>query len=132
MKTTTFGLVLAVAVVVGGAGLWAQGQTGGHQQPSQAASHPEQEVFCSHMSTGQLCTPGTARILRLDGAKRDRWNEMARGYNQAVAAATKRLLQDAKATLSPQEFATVEKWFAHEINEQLNRQVVAAALAGNK
>lgn len=36
--------ILAVTVVVGGLGLWAQGQTGGRQQPSQAASHPEQEV----------------------------------------------------------------------------------------
>jgi len=26
----------------------------------------------------------------------------------------------------------VEKWFAHDVNEQLNRQVIAAALAGNK
>lgn len=84
------------------------------------------------MSTGQLCTPGTAAILRLEGAKRERWSAIARKYNQGVAAATKPFLEEAKATLSPQEFATVEKWFAHSVNEQLNAQVIAAALAGNK
>jgi hypothetical protein len=84
------------------------------------------------MSTGQLCTPGTAAILKLEGAKRDRWSAIARTYNQGVAAATKQFLADAKATLAPQEFAIVEKWFTPEVNEQLNRQVIAAALAGNK
>jgi len=126
------GLALAVAVVVGGGALRARGQSGGHQQQAQATGHPEQEVFCAHLSTGQLCTPGTARIPRLDGSKRDPWNEMARRDNEAVAAATRQLLEDAKTTLSPQEFAMVEKWFGHEINEQLNRQVLAAALAGHK
>jgi len=131
MKTATLGLIVALAIVVGGSVLWAQGQAGGHQQQAQAAGHPA-EVFCSHLSTGQLCTPGTAQILKLEGAKRDRWSESARTYNQAVAAATKQFLDEAKKTLSPQEFATVEKWFAHDVNEQLNRQVIAAALAGNK
>jgi len=129
MKTATLGLVVALAVGVGASVLWAQ--AGGHQQQAQAAEHPT-EVFCSHMSTGQLCSPGTAAILKLDGAKRERWSAIARKYNQGVASATKEFLQEAKATLSPQEFATVEKWFTHEVNEQLNRQVIAAALAGNK
>lgn len=131
MKRATLGLVVAFAVVVGAGALGAQGQAGGHQPQSQAAGH-EKEVFCSHLSTGQLCTPGTAAILKLDGAKKDSWSTIARKYNQGVAAATKQFLQEAKGTLSPQEFATVEKWFAHDVNEQLNRQVIAAALAGNK
>lgn len=131
MKRATLGLVVAFAVVVGAGALWAQGQAGGHQPQAQAAGHEEKEVFCSHLSTGQLCTPGTAAILKLDGAKRDRWSAIARKYNQGVAAATKQFLEEAKGTLSPQEFATVEKWFAHDVNEQLNRQVIAAALANS-
>lgn len=131
MKRATLGLIVALAVVVGAGALWAQGQGGGHQPQAQAAGHPE-EVFCSHLSTGQLCTPGTAAILKLEGAKRERWSAIARKYNQGVAAATKQFLEKAKATLSPQEFATVEKWFAHSVNEQLNAQVIAAALAANK
>ncbi len=131
MKRATLGLVVAFALVMG-AGALAQGQAGGQHQPQgQAAGHPE-EVFCSHMSTGQLCTPGTGKILKLDGAKKDRWSAVAKKYNQGVAAATKQFLEEAKATLSPQEFATVEKWFAHSVNEQLNAQVMAAALASNK
>lgn len=132
MKTATLGWIVALAIVVGASVLWAQGQAGGHQQQAQAAAGHPAEVFCSHLSTGQLCTPGTAQILKLEGAKKDRWTESARKYNQAVAAATKQFLAEAKGTLSPQEFATVEKWFAHEVNDQLNRQVLAAALAGNK
>lgn len=132
MKTATLGLIVALAIVVGASVLWAQGQAGGHQSPGQAAGHPAEEVFCSHLSTGQLCTPGTAAILKLEGAKREHWSQVARTYNQAVAAATRQFLDEAKKTLSPQEFATVEKWFAHDVNEQLNRQVIAAALAGNK
>lgn len=131
MKRATLGMVGVLAVVVGAAALWAQGQAGGHQPQAQATGHSE-EVFCSHLSTGQLCTPGTAAILKLEGVKRDRWSAIARKYNQGVAAATKQFLDEAKGTLSPQEFATVEKWFAHDVNEQLNRQVIAAALAGNK
>jgi hypothetical protein len=131
MRTATLGFIVALAIVVGASVLWAQGQAGGHQQQGQAVGPPE-EVFCSHMSTGQLCSPGTAAILKLEGAKRDRWTAIAKKYNEGVAAATKRFLAEAKATLTPQEFATVEKWFTHEVNEQLNRQVLAAALAGNK
>jgi len=131
MRTATLGLVVALAVVVGAGVLWAQGQAGGHQPQAQAAGHPA-EVFCSHLSTGQLCTPGTATILRLEGAKKDRWSEIARQYNKTVGDATKQFLDEAKKTLSPQEFATVDKWFAHSVNEQLNTQVMAAALAGNK
>lgn len=131
MKRRTLRWVVTLAVFVGGGALWAQGQAGGHQQPARTAEHSA-EVFCSHLSTGQLCTPGTAAILKLEGAKRERWTEIARTYNQGVASATKQFLADAKTLLSPQEFATVEKWFAHEVNDQLNRQVLAAALAGNK
>ena len=131
MKMATLGFVVALAVVAGASGLWAQGQAGRHQQQAQAAGHPAEEVFCSHLSTGQLCSPGTAAILKLDGAKRERWSAIARKYNQGVAATTKQFLEEAKAMLSPQEFSTVEKWFTHDLNEQLNRQVMAATLAGN-
>jgi len=130
MKTKqalTLGFFAALAVAAASA-LWAQAPTGGHQRPAQATGH-EKEVFCSHLSTGQLCTPGTAAILKLEGAKKDRWTELARQYNRAVGEATKQFLAEAKQALSPEEFATVEKWFGHDVNEQLNRQVIAAALS---
>lgn len=131
MKRARLALVVAFSVIVGAGALWAQGQAGGHQPQGKAAGHPS-EVFCSHLSTGQLCTPGAATLLKLEGAKRDRWSAIAKKYNEGVAASTKEFLADAKASLSPQEFATVEKWFAHSVNEQLNAQVMAAAVAANK
>ena len=72
-----------------------------------------------------------AYSISLSWAEREHWSQLARAYNQAVGAATKQFLDEAKQALSPQEFATVEQWFSHDVNEQLNRQVVAAVLAGN-
>ena len=124
-KTATFGLFLVLAVFLSAHVLWVQGQKGEHQQ---AGGH-DVEVFCTHSSTGQLCLRGTPQVLKLDGIQKDRWNEIARRYNKAAAAATKQFLEEAKTTLSPQQFAMVEKWFDESVNEQLNRQVLAAMLA---
>ena len=90
---------LAVAVSAGV--VLGQGQRGQHKP----------EVFCEGLSAGQLCLLGTADVLKLQGAKKDRWNEISRQYNNAVDAATKELLQEAKATLSLEEFTRVETWF---------------------
>ncbi len=109
--------VLVVAALVGAGVRSAQGQTREHNQP---------EIFCLAKSAGQLCNHGSAEVLKLDGAKKERWTEAANRYNKAVDAATKQLLEDAKATLSAEEFATVQKWFDKSLNAQLNRQLLAS------
>jgi len=119
-KTATFGLVLALAVLVGAAVL-AQSQRHGQQARHQ---EPELEVFCSHLSAGQLCLGGTPNVLKLDGAKKEQWLAVAREYNKSVDASTKQLLAQAKSILSPQEYATVQKWFDHGLNEVLNTVLI--------
>jgi len=120
MKTVrrgaTFGLVLILAALVGVAGV-AQSQRHGQQARSQ---EPEREVFCSHLSSGQLCLSGAPNILKLDGTKKEQWLAAAREYNKSVGASTKQLLAQAKAILSPEEYATMEKWFDKGLNEVLN------------
>ena len=88
-------------------------------------------VFCPGMSTGQLCPMGTVNTLKLTGAKKQKWTEAANRYNKAVDAATKQLLEDSKTTLSPEEYAQVEKWFAEGLNPEINR-LLAAKEAGTK
>ena len=122
MRTARLGLVVALAVVVAARVLSGQGHQG------QSKEHQGQaEIFCLAKSAGQLCNHGSAEVLKLDTAKTARWNEAASQYNKAVDAATKQLLQEAKAMLSPEEFAKVEKWFDKSLNAQLNRQLLAAA-----
>jgi len=93
--------------------------------PAQPAPSGSGEVFCMAKPAGQLCTHGSADILKLDGAKKQRWNAMARRYNKAVDTATKQLLDEAKEILSPAEYAQVEKWFDKSVNTQLNQALVA-------
>ncbi len=126
-KTATLGLVLALAALVGAGVLAAQSQT--HQQQaqhSQQAQHqePELEVFCSHLSAGQLCLGGTPNVLKLEGTKKEQWLAAAREYNKAVDGSTKQLLAQAKTILSTQEYATVAKWFDHGLNEVLNTVLI--------
>lgn len=121
MKRATLGLVAALAVVVGAGVLAAQSQT--HQQQAQH-QEPELEVFCSHLSAGQLCLGGTPNVLKLEGTKKEQWLAAAREYNKAVDGSTKQLLAQAKTILSPQEYATVAKWFDHGLNEVLNRVLI--------
>jgi len=82
-------------------------------------------IFCPAKSTGQLCDHGTVDVLKVSGAKRQSWSEAANRYNKSVEAATKQLLQDAKATLSPEQYAQVEKWFAKGLNPEINRLLTA-------
>jgi hypothetical protein len=82
-------------------------------------------VFCPGMSTGKLCPMGTVNTLKLTGAKKQKWTEAANRYNKAVDAATKQLLEDSKTTLSPKEYAQVEKWFAKGLNPEINRLLAA-------
>lgn len=103
---------------------------GGAQTAERKAERPQEstsgsaEVFCMAKSAGQLCTHGSAAVLKLDSAKKQRWNEIAQRYNKAVDTATKQLLDEAKEMLSPEEYAQVEKWFDNGLNAQLNRALL--------
>ena len=126
--------LLAAGTLVGGGVLLAQGETREHQaQHNQQAQHqePELEVFCSHLPAGQLCLGGTPTVLKLDGTKKERWIEAGRQYNKVVDTATKQLLAQAKTILSPQEYATVEKWFGSGLNEVLNRVLIGDQATGH-
>lgn len=109
-KTAAFGLVVALAALVGVGVLTAQ--------------TPKREVFCEGLSAGQLCLSATPRELKLEGAKRDQWIEAAREYNKSVDAATKQLLARSKTVLSPEEYARVEAWFDKGLNVVLNQVLI--------
>jgi hypothetical protein len=125
MKTLLISVVVALALVISGWTARAQraepaGQQAQHNQQAQH-QEPEREIFCSHLSAGQLCLGGTPNVLKLDGAAKQRWLDAGRRYNQAVDAATKRLLADTKMTLTPEQYATVQKWFDQGVNALLNQ-----------
>jgi hypothetical protein len=115
IRRATFAPVLAAVALVAGVGLYAQENAG--QQAGQKGS----EVFCSAKKTGQLCNHGTADLLKLSGAKRERWTEIVNRFNKNVEVATQELLKEAKAVLSPEEFAQVEAWFDKARNAELNK-----------
>lgn len=97
-----------------------------HAFKAEDASGPAkkpQQIFCEGKSAGQLCGEGTVNALKLSGEKKAAWAEATKRYNAAVEAATKQLQQDAKATLSSEEAATVEKWFVKGINTQINQRL---------
>ena len=113
-KATVCGLVLAFAA---GAGiLLAQGQA-----PKQQVEQKAPEVFCDGLSPGQLCLSNAPKVLRLDDAQKQRWTEAARQYNKAVDAATKQFLEQSKPILSPDQFASMQKWFDAGLNPVLNQ-----------
>jgi hypothetical protein len=118
-KRIPLGLVVALATVV------AVRVLSGHAQTASP------EIFCSALPAGQLCPHGTTQLLKLDGAKKQSWNEAVNQYNKTVDSATKRLLAQAKASLSPEELATVQKWFDNSVNAQLDRQLLAQPKADN-
>lgn len=120
---TTIWLVVVGIAAVAAASADAQSSTAAQNQNATA----RQEVFCEGMSAGQLCPTGSGAVLRLEGAKKERWLAAANKYNQAVDAATKAFLADAKTTLSPQEFAQVEKWFDKNLNVLMNQQLLSGA-----
>lgn len=130
MKTSLIGVGVALALVTSGWTARAQraepaGQQARHNQQAQH-QEPEQEIFCSHLSAGQLCLGGTPNVLKVEGAAKQRWTDAGRRYNQAVDAATKQLLADAKTTLTPEQYATVQKWFDKGVNELLNQLLLGS------
>jgi len=86
-----------------------------------------QQIYCEGKSAGQLCGEGTVAALKLSGAKKAAWAETANRYNTTVEAATRQVLKDAEATLSPQELTLVKQWFAKGVNTQINQQLAKEA-----
>ena len=126
-RPVVYGAVLMLATLVGAGVLLAQSHAQEHQAPSkQQARHkePELEVFCSGLSTGQLCLHGAPNVLKLDDAQKQRWTEAARQYNKAVDTATKQFLEQSKPILSPEQFASVQKWFDKGLNPVLNQILI--------
>lgn len=130
MRKSLIGVGVALALVTCGWTARAQrAEPAGQQaQHDQQARHqePEREIFCSHLSAGQLCLGGTPNVLKLEGAAKQRWTDAGRRYNQAVDAATRQLLADAKTTLTPEQYATVQKWFDKGVNELLNQLLLGS------
>ncbi|MCZ6750641.1 MAG: hypothetical protein O7E51_02295 [Acidobacteria bacterium] len=98
-----------------------------HEKSSatKTSSETPPTIFCPTMTTGQLCSHGTADALKLSGAKRESWVAAARRYNKAVDAATKQLQEDMKSALTPEQLALVELWFAEGLNPEINRILAA-------
>lgn len=78
------------------------------------------EVFCDGLSTGQICLSNAPTVLKLTEAQKQRWNEAARQYNKAIDGATKQFLEQSKPILSPEQFASMQKWFEMGLNPVLN------------
>ena len=95
-----------------------------------AAAEPasqQQELFCSTMKTGQLCTHGTLSALGLTGEKGQAWLAAVQKYNKAVNDATVALQAEARSNLTPAQMAEVERWFAVGLNQQMNGLLAASA-----
>lgn len=114
--------VLVAVVLAAGVTLWAQEKAG--QQAGQKRSS-EGLVFCPKKTAGQLCNQGIADTLKLSGPKREQWTAIANRFNKNVEAATQELLKEAKAVLSPEEFAQVETWLDKARNAELNKILAA-------
>ncbi len=115
------GIVVLVALFAVGTFHGQEHSAGQQAKQPKAMSSMDGAVFCPMKSTGQLCNHGTAYLLKLTGAKRQSWTEIANRYNKAVEAATKQLLQEAKVGLSPEQLELVEKWFSRGLNPEINR-----------
>jgi hypothetical protein len=113
-----WGVVLAFATLTGAGVLVAQSQA-----PKQQAEQKTPEVFCDGLSTGQICVSNAPKVLKLDDAQKQRWAEVARQYNKGVDAATKQFLEQSKPILSPEQFATMQKWFEMGLNPVLNQML---------
>jgi hypothetical protein len=112
-------IVLAAAFAVGT--FYAQ-EHADHNAKHANAKSDVPEIFCNHRGTGQLC-PGNADMFKLSGPKRQAYLEALNSYNNAVAAASKQFVGDAKAKagLSEVELALVESWFAEGLNPEINK-----------
>ena len=109
------GLALFLSTLVGAAVVVAQDQASKSKIEQKAP-----EVFCDGLSTGQLCLSNAPTVLKLTDAQKQRWSEAARQYNKAIDGATKQFLEQSKPILSPEQLATMQKWFEMGLNPVLN------------
>lgn len=124
-RTAAIGLALTMATILAPGVLVAQREA----QPPQTQSKPQSEqkvpeVFCDGLSTGQLCLSSAPKVLKLDEAQKQRWTEAARQYNKGIDAATKQFLEQSKPILSPEQFASMQKWFEKGLNPVLNQMLM--------
>lgn len=82
-----------------------------HEHPMQSAATP---VFCPVKSPGQLCTHGTADLLKLEGPARERWIAAVRQHNAQVKKAQKQILEEARGFLTPTQMKEAESFFAKQ------------------
>jgi hypothetical protein len=117
MKRATLTIVAVAAL----AAVFSLGVLSAQQQPPQT-----QEVFCSTMKTGQLCSHGTTDALKLTGPKAEQWVAAVRKYNRAVNEATVQLQTEAKTLLTPEQQTEVNRWFAVGVNTEMNKMLQQA------
>jgi hypothetical protein len=106
--------------------LHAQEHNAGSQDQATTSHAPE--IFCDRMNTGQLCS-GNAQMFSLKGAQKERYEEALNKYNNAVAAAQKQFLADAKdkAGLSEEQVALAKTWFDVGLNPEINKILATKA-----
>jgi hypothetical protein len=95
--------------------------------PAKAAAVENPEVFCGTMKTGQLCSHGTTSLLGLSPEKSAAWLAAVRQYNKDVNSAIVALQAQAKANLSAEQVAEVNRWFAIGINPQINQLLASSS-----
>src|SRR5438552_14656702 len=135
LKATTIVLLVGlIALVVSIAGYAQQHDHAAQstQSKSPASVDKDEDIFCSTMKTGQLCTHGTAANLGLNGQKREQWIAFARKYNKAVDAATLQLFKDAEGVMTPAQLAQLKAWFAVGLNPQINQILYSKGLGPQK
>ena len=71
-----------------------------HQNQARAAAANEEDIFCSTMKTGQLCTHGTAVTLGVSGESNEKWVAIAR-KEQYLARLLSEEREEGKASWKP-------------------------------
>ena len=114
-RISASGLVLILTTLVGAAVVLARDQVSKSKAEQKAP-----EVFCDGLSTGQLCLSNAPAVLKLTDTQKRQWTEAARQYNKAIDGATKQFLEQSKPVLSPEQVASMQKWFEMVLNPVLN------------
>ena len=114
-RMSASGLALILVTLVGATVVVAQDQAS-----KSKAEQKTPEVFCDGLSTGQLCLSNAPTVLKLTEAQKQRWSAAARQYNKAIDGATKQFLEQSKPILSPEQLASMQKWFELGLNPVLN------------
>ena len=103
-----------------------------NQGKTSTAAEKDEDIFCSTMKTGQLCTHGTSANLGLSGSKQEQWVAFVRQYNRSVDAAALQLFKDAETVLTPAQLTQLKAWFAVGLNPQINQILYSKGLGPQK